>query len=172
VPPHGYGPMGQPQSPYGQPWPQQAVPTLVLWGRPLHFWLLVASAIAVVALFMPWYSTQVSGYITTKTMGYEYSDGTRSTWDVPQAVTSSYGGGNGLNIFTLALAGAIGGLALKFRSGSWPRWAAFTLAGVVGLVIFIGLINLAFDANLGPLLFAVAGGLAVPGALQLVRSAR
>lgn len=158
-------------APYGQPWQQPAPQVRTLWGRPVHFWLLIASAVAVVALLLPWYSGSVSGYITTKTMGYEYSDGTRSTWDVPQAVTTTHDGGNGLNLFTFGLAAAIGGLGLKFRAGAWPRWAAFTLAGVVGLVIFIGLINLAFDANLGPLLFAVAGGLAAPGALKVVRGA-
>jgi hypothetical protein len=142
----------------------------VLWGRPVHVWLLVASAVAVIALLLPWYSSRVASSVSWKTTGYEYSDGSRSTWQVPVGSTSSYGGGNGLNLFTLVLATGIGGLALRFRRGPWPRWAGYTLAAITGLVVFVGLINLAFDPNLGPLLFAAAGGLAVPGSLRLLQS--
>ncbi|HYG59493.1 MAG TPA: hypothetical protein VD902_15630 [Symbiobacteriaceae bacterium] len=141
-----------------------------LLGRPVHLWLLVASAIAVVALFFPWYSTQSYSSVSWKTTGYEYSDGTRSTWQVPEVSSSRYGGGNGVGFFTLALSGAIAGLAFKFRSGAWPRWAGITLAVVAGLVTFVGLVNVASDPNFGPLLFAAAGALALPAAVQVIRT--
>lgn len=144
-------------------------PEKQLWGRPVHLWLFVASAVAVVALFLPWYSQQAYGSVSWNTTGYQYSDGSRSTWDVPEVSLTPYGGGNGLSLFTLALAVAVGGLAFKFRSGAWPRWAAITLAAVVGLVTFVGVVNLLSDPKLGPVLFAVAGGLAVPASLQVLR---
>lgn len=119
---------------------------------------------------MPWYSQQSSPRVTWNETGYEYANGTRSTWYLPEVSTSRYGGGNGLSLFTLALVGTIGGLAFKFGGQAWPRWATYTLTAVVALVTFIGVVNLLYDPNLGPFLFAAAGGLAIPSALALLRA--
>ena len=147
-------------------------PVRSLWGLPIFGWLLAAGAIAILALFLTWYPTQFSSSVSWKTTGYEYSDGSRSTWQVPVGSTSSYGGGNGLNFFTLALAATIAGLGIGYRNGNWPRWAGWTLAVIVGLVIFIGLINVSVNGTFGPLLYALAGGLAVPAAIQILRGTK
>lgn len=142
-----------------------------IWGRPLHVWLLIASGIALIGLLLPWYSSQWSSNVSWQQRGFIYEDGTRSTWTVPVASLSSYGGGNGLNGFTFLLAAGIGGLGFAFRQGRWPKWASYALLAIVGLVVFVGLINFSADPHLGPLLFAAAGGLAAPAALGLVKAA-
>jgi len=140
-----------------------------LWGRPVHFWLFVASVVAAVALFLPWYSMMAHGSVSWYETGYRYSDGTSSTWWLPESSVQLYGGGNGVNVFTLALAGAVAGLALKYRSVAWPRWARYTLVAVVALITWVGLSNAVFDFHIGPLLFAVAGGLAIPATLKVLK---
>lgn len=135
----------------------------------MHFWLLVASVVAAVALFLPWYSTMAHGSVSWYETGYRYSDGTSSTWYLPESTVRLYGGGNGANVVTLALAGAVAGLALRFRSGGWPRWARYTLIGIVGLITFSGVVNTLYDPHIGPLLFAVAGGLAIPATLKVLK---
>lgn len=155
------------QAPY-QPWQQPAALQLTLWGRPVHFWLLVAAAVALVALLLPWYSATTSSQVNWQTRGFEYSDGSRSTWSVPVGSTTMTAGGNGLNVLTLALVAAMGGLGLAYRGGVWPRWAGYTLAASVALTVFVGGINLAYDANIGPVLFAVAGGIAALPTLKVL----
>lgn len=143
--------------------------TSTLLGIPVHVWLLVAGGVALVAMLLPWYSSSYSAKVGWQTTGYEYSDGSQSTWDVPVTSGSWSGGGNGFGFFTFVLTAAIAGLAVAFRAGVWPRWASITLAVVVGLVLLVGIANLAFDPNIGPFLFAVAGGLAVPAVVQALR---
>ncbi len=163
-----YQPQPQPQAYYPGYQPPAPAPQHRVMGQPLHVWLIVAAVIAFVALLLPWYSTRASGRVTWKETGYEYSDGSRNTWYIPQATVSTYGGGNGMSAFTVALAGMIGGLGIRYRSGAWPRWARYTLAGTVGLVGFIGIVNTVSDPNLGPLLFAAAAGLALPATLRVL----
>lgn len=139
------------------------------WGRPLHVWLLIASCIALVGLLLPWYSGQALGTVSWQTRGFEFSDGTRTTWMVPVGNAKLFGGGNGLNMFTFLLTAGLGGLGFRFRDGDWPNWAKYTLLGITGLVVFIGLVNLVYDPHIGPLLFGAAGGLALAAALPLVR---
>jgi len=155
----------------GSPMPTSAPsPTVrTLLGLPVHVWLLVVVGLAFISLLLPWYSSQYSAQVGWKTTGYEYSDGTRSTWEVPVTSGSWSGGGNGFNVFTFLLTAGIAGLAVAFRAGVWPRWASITLAVVVGLVLLVGIANLASDPNVGPFLFALAGGLAVPAVIQTLR---
>lgn len=141
-------------------------------GRPLHVWLVAAAVIALVAAFLPWYTTQSLSRITWTETGYDYGSAGRSTWHVPVLSSSFYGGGNGVNVLSLALIATFAGLGLRYRSGSWPRWARYTLLGAVGLTLFVGLVNTAADPHLGPLLFAVAGGVAAIPALQVLRQPR
>ncbi len=130
---------------------------------------MVAATIALVAIFMPWYTQQATHRVTWTETGYDYGEGGRSTWHVPVVSSSPYGGGNGVNVLTVALVGTVGGLALRYRNGTWPRWASYTLLSAVGLTLFVGLVNLASDPNLGPLLFAVAGGAAALPAIWTLR---
>lgn len=143
-----------------------------LRGRPLHFWLLIASGVALISLLLPWYSTQYYGSVSWHQTGFIYDNNTSSTWSLPTASLSGYGGGNGLSAFTFLLAAGIGGLGFAFRQGAWPAWARYALAAIVGLVAFVGIVNFLADPHLGPLLFAAAGGCAAPAALQVWRMAK
>lgn len=160
----------------GTPLPAGAPPgfppvprTRTLFGLPVHVWLLAASGLALIAMLLPWYSSTYTARVGWQTTGYEYSDGTRSTWDVPVTSGSFSGGGNGFGFFPFVLTAAVAGLAIAFRAKAWPRWASITLAVVVGLVLLVGIANLAFDPHLGPFLFAAAGGLALPAVVQTLR---
>jgi hypothetical protein len=141
-----------------------------LLGLPVYVWLLGAAGIALIAMLLPWYSSTYSAQVGWQTTGYDYGAAGRSTWDVPVTSGSFSGGGNGFGFFTFVLTAAVAGLAVAFRAKAWPRWASITLAVVVGLVLLIGITNLAFDPNIGPFLFAVAGGLAAPAVIQTFRS--
>ncbi|MDF2628214.1 MAG: hypothetical protein K0R39_2045 [Symbiobacteriaceae bacterium] len=138
-------------------------------GLPVHIWLFAAAGLALIAMLLPWYSSTYSARVDWKTTGYEYSDGSRSTWQVPETSGSFSGGGNGFGFFQFLLTAGIAGLAVAFRAGVWPRWASITLAVVAALVLFVGAVNLASDPNIGPVLFAVAGGVALPAVVQTLR---
>ncbi|HYF80630.1 MAG TPA: zinc ribbon domain-containing protein [Symbiobacteriaceae bacterium] len=158
-------------SPYGSPVPQfgPAAQVRTLLGLPVFVWLLGAAGIALIATLLPWYSSTYSAQVGWQTTGYDYGAAGRSTWDVPVTSGSFSGGGNGFSFFTFVLTAAIAGLAIAFRARIWPRWASITLAVIVGVVLLVGIANLAFDPHIGPFLFAAAGGLAVPAVVQTLR---
>ena len=158
-------------SPYGSPVPQfgPVAQNRTLLGLPVYVWLLGVAGIALIATLLPWYSATYSAQVGWQTTGYDYGAAGRSTWDVPVTSGSFSGGGNGFGFFTFVLTAAIAGLAIAFRAGVWPRWASITLAVVVGVVLLVGIANLAFDPHIGPFLFAAAGGMAVPAVIQTLR---
>ncbi|MFZ5827034.1 MAG: hypothetical protein ACOY94_22295 [Bacillota bacterium] len=137
---------------------------------PVYLLLLVAAAIGLVALFFQWEPPSAYGRATYVTRGFEYSDGTRSTWVRPEAVVSYYGAENGFEPVKLVLLAFVAGSALAFRQRPWPRWARYTL---VGVVLFMGMIavgNILFYPGLGVILFTVGTGLAGWAAFRILRS--
>lgn len=164
-PPHPHqAPAWSHPAPAGQPWVAQAK------SQPVYLLLLVAAAIGLVALFFQWEPASAYGRPTYTTRGFEYSDGTRSTWTRPEAVVTYYGGSNGFEPVKLVLLAFLAGSALSFRQRPWPRWARYTLAGAVAFMGLIAVGNLLFYPGVGVVLFTMGTGLAGWAAFRILRS--